>query len=101
MLPLLFTKDTRWKFIEVVQNFEDSLSTSDPLSSPLAICSSLEKVEQTELQSFSLKLESQSNPENEKKRFEFWIVTIKKFSDQLRQLSLYSDDKKTHQKPKN
>ena len=101
MLPLLFRKDTMWKFIEVQQNFEESLSTSGPLSSPLAICSSPEKVEQTELQSFSLKLESQSSPEKEKKRLEFWIITVKKFSDQLRQLSLYSDDKKTQQKPKN
>ena len=90
-----------WKFIEVQQNFEESLSTSGPPSSPLAICSSPEKVEQTELQSFSLKLENQSSPEKEKKRLEFWIITVKKFSDQLRQLSLYSDDKKTHQKPKN
>ena len=100
MMPLLFTKDTRWKFIETIQNFETSLNTSDSLPSPLAICSSLEKVEDTELQSFSLKLESASNPENEKKRLEFWIITIKKFSEQLRQLSLYSDEKKSH-KPKN
>ena len=96
MMPLLFCKDTRWKFIEAIQNFETSLHPSDSLPSPLAICSSLEKVEDTELQSFSLKLESASNPDNEKKRLEFWIITIKKFSEQLRQLSLYSDEKKSH-----
>ena len=56
MLPLLFCRDTRWKFIEAIQTFETSLHPSDSPPSPLALCSSLEKSEDTELQSFSLKL---------------------------------------------
>ena len=94
MLPLLFCKDTRWRFIEAMQQFETTLHPSDSPSSPLALCSSLEKSEDKELQTFSLKLESAANPEDETKRLEFWISCIKKFSEQLRAISLYSDEEK-------
>ena len=43
MLPLLFCRDTRWKFIEAVQLFETSLHPFDSPPSPLALCYSLEK----------------------------------------------------------
>ena len=98
MLPLLFCRDTRWRFIEAVQLFETSLHPSASPPSPLALCSSLEKSEDTELQTFSLKLESAANPVNEQKRLEFWISCVKKFSEQLRQISLYSDEKKSNSK---
>ena len=99
-LPLLFTPDTMWKFLEIQQQYEESLNTSDSPTPLLAICSSTDQVEQNELQSFSVKLENQSSPEKEKKRLEFWLITVKKFSDQLRQLSLYSDEKKLTKGPK-
>ena len=96
MLPLLFCKDTRWRFIEAMQQFETTLHPPDSSSSPLALCSSLEKSEDKELQTFSLKLESAANPEDETKRLEFWISCVKKFSEQLRAISLYSDEKKNN-----
>ena len=99
-LPLLFTSDTMWKFLEIQQQFEESLNTSDSPTPLLAICSSTDQVEQNELRSFSVKLENQSSPEKEKKRLEFWLITVKKFSDQLRQLSLYSDEKTLTKGPK-
>ena len=100
-LPLLFTPDTMWKFLEVQQQYEETLNSSDSPTPLLAICSTTDSVELNELQQFSVKLENQSSPEKEKKRLEFWLITVKKFSDQLRQLSLYSDEKNTYHKPKN
>ena len=41
-------------------------------------------------------MESAANPEIEHKRLEFWIACVKKFGDQLRLLSLYSDEKKNN-----
>merc|ERR1712082_108240 len=100
-LPLLFTPDTMWKFLEVQQQYEETLNSSDSPPPLLAICSTTDSVELNELHQFSVKLENQSSPEKEKKRLEFWLITVKKLSDQLRQLSLYSDNKNTHQRPKN
>ena len=97
MLPLLFCQDTRWRFVEAMQQFETTLHPSSSSSSPLSLeCSSLEKSEQQELQTFSLKLESAANPEDEQKRLEFWIACVKKFEEQLRAISLYSDEKKNN-----
>ena len=74
-----------------------TLHPSASSSSPLALeCSNLEKSEQEELQNFSLKMESAANPEDEQKRLEFWIACVKKFGEQLRALSLYSDEKKSN-----
>ena len=98
MVPLLFFKDQRWKFIEALQLFEETLHPPDSAPSPLALCYGLEKSEATELLTFSLKLESAANPENEKKRLDFWLSCVKKFSEQMRQISLYSDEKKSNSK---
>ena len=78
MVPLLFLKDQRWKFIEALQLFEESLHPSDSAPSPLALCYGLEKSEDTELQTLSLKLESAANPENEKKTFRVLAVLCEK-----------------------
>ena len=99
MVPILFTKEQRWKFIEALQLFEETLHPSDSSSSPLALCYGLEKSETTELETFSAKLESAANPENEKKRLDFWLSCVKKFSEQMRQISLYNDEKKNNSKP--
>ena len=62
-------------------------------SSPLALESpSLSEVsEQDELQNFTLKMNSATNPETEAKRLEFWILSVRKFGEQLRCLSLYEE----------
>ena len=59
----------------------------------------LKKSKTTELETFSAKLESAANPENEKKRLDFWLSCVKKFSEQMRQISLYNDEKKNNSKP--
>ena len=99
MIPLLFTREQRWKFIELLQHFEETLHPSNSASSPLALCYGLEKNESTELETFSAKLESAANPENKAKRLNFWLSSVKKFSEQMRQVSLYNEDKKNSSKP--
>ena len=38
MIPLLFTKEQRWKFVEMLQHFEETLTPSSSSTSPLALC---------------------------------------------------------------
>ena len=86
-IPLLFTREQRWKFVEMLQHFEETLTPSSSSSSPLALCYGLEKNENTELATFSAKLESAASPVNEEKRLNFWLSSVKKFSEQMRQIS--------------
>ena len=96
MIPLLFTKEQRWKFVEMLQHFEETLTPSSSSTSPLALCYEIEKSESTEMATFSAKLESAASPVNEEKRLNFWLSSVKKFSQQMRQLSLYTEDKKNN-----
>ena len=93
MLPLLFCEGTtRWSFVETLTSFEDSLHSPSSSSSLAIECSSsTEKSEQEELQSFSQKMDSTTNPETETKRLEFWILSVRKFGEQLRSLSIYEE----------
>ena len=101
MVPLLFTKDMRFKFVEMIQTYEDTLNTSASTTSPLALCFEdlTDKSESAEMSSFTAKLESAADPESETKRLNFWLSSIRKLSLQIRQLSLYSEEKKTNIKP--
>ena len=94
MIPLLFTREQRWKFVEMLQHFEETLTPSSSSASPLALCYGIEKSESTEMATFSAKLESAASPVNEEKRLNFWLSSVKKFSEQMRQISLYTEDKK-------
>ena len=81
----------------MVQAFETTLLNEGPSSTdPLAICMEnlTTKSEITEIQSFTSRLESVSDPVQEEKRLSFWLESIRKLALQIRQLSLYSDDKK-------
>ena len=99
MVPLLFTKDMRFKFVEMVQTYEDTLNPSASTTSPLALCFETDKSETAEMTSFTAKLESAACPASETKRLNFWLSSIRKLSQQMRQLSLYSEEKKTNAKP--
>ena len=97
LIPRLFTETYRFCFVEMVQAFETTLSSASPSSTdPLAICMEnlTTKSETTEIQSFTSRLESASDPVQEEKRLSFWLESIRKLALQMRQLSLYSDDKK-------
>ena len=99
MIPLLFTKDMRFKFVEMLQIFEETLTPSSSTISPLALCYETEKSETTEMATFSAKLKSAASPANEEKRLNFWLSSVRKLSQQMRQLSLYTEDKKSNAKP--
>ena len=99
MVPLLFTKDMRFKFVEMIQIFEDTLTPSSSTLSPLALCYETDKSETGEMANFTAKLESAACPANEEKRLNFWLSSVRKLSQQMRQLSLYTEDKKSNAKP--
>ena len=101
LVPILFTKDMRFKFVEMIQAYEETINPSASSSSPLAICFEdlTQKSESAEMSTFTARLESASDPESETKRLNFWLASIRKLSLQMRQLSLYSEEKKPNIKP--
>ena len=82
--------------MEMTQAFEETINPTAASTSPLAICMEdlTQKTESTEMQSFTSRLESASDPDLEKKRLNFWLASIRKLSTQMRQLSLYQEEKK-------
>ena len=95
LVPKLFTQDYRIRFIEMTQAFEATLTTAVSSSDPLAICMEdlTKKSEITEIEFFTTKLDSASDPELEKKRLTFWLDSIRKLALQMRKMSLYIDEK--------
>ena len=96
LVPRLFTETYRFRFVEMLQAFESTLTPSITSSTdPLAICMEnlTTKTELSEIQSFTNRLESASDPEQEQKRLSFWLESIRKLALQMRQLSLYSEEK--------
>ena len=79
----------------MTQAFETTLTTAVSSSDPLAICMEdlTNKTEITEIEFFTTKLNSASNPELEKKRLTFWLDSIRKLALQMRKMSLYMDEK--------
>ena len=95
LVPRLFTETYRFRFVEMLQSFESTLTPSITSSTdPLAICMEdlTTKTELSEIQSFTNRLESASDPEQEQKRLSFWLESIRKLALQMRQLSLYSEE---------
>ena len=92
MVPILFTKDMRFKFVEMIQAYEETINPSVSTSSPLALCFEdlTDKSESAEMTSFTAKFESAACPASETKRLNFWLSSIRKLSQKMRQLSLYS-----------
>ena len=95
LVPKLFTQDYRIRFIEMTQAFEATLTTAVSSSDPLAICMEdlTKKSEITEIEFFTTKLDSASDPEQEKKRLTFWLDSIRKLALQMQKMSLYIDEK--------
>ena len=95
LVPKLFTQDYRIRFIEMIQAFEATLTTAVSSSDPLAICMEdlTKKSEITEIEFFTNKLDSASDPQQEKKRLTFWLDSIRKLALQMRKMSLYIDEK--------
>ena len=80
----------------MLQAFESTLTPSISSSTdPLAICMEdlTTKSELSEIQFFTNRLESASDPQQEQKRLSFWLDSIRKLALQMRQLSLYSEEK--------
>merc|ERR1712215_211053 len=86
LVPRLFTENMRFKFIEMTQAFEETINPTAFSSSPLAICMEdlTQKTESTEMQIFTSRLESASDPDLEKKRLNFWLASIRKLSLQMK-----------------
>ena len=86
----------RFSFVEMLQAFESTLTPAVSSSSdPLAICMEdlTKKSELSEIDFFTNKLESASDPQQEQKRLNFWLDSIRKLALQIRQMSLYSEEK--------
>ena len=94
----LFTETYRFRFVEMIQAYETTLLPEGSNSTePLSICMEnlTTKSEVSEIASFTTRLESVSDPIQEEKRLNFWLESIKKLALHIRQLSLYSEDKKS------
>ena len=96
LVPKLFTENYRIRFVEMLQAFEATLTPAVSSSSdPLAICMEdlTKKSELSEIDFFTNKLDSASDPQQEQKRLNFWLDSIRKLALQMRQMSLYSEEK--------
>ena len=96
LVPKLFTETYRIRFVEMLQAFEATLTPAVSSSSdPLAICMEdlTKKSELSEIDFFTNKLDSASDPQQEQKRLNFWLDSIRKLALQMRQMSLYSEEK--------
>ena len=82
--------------MEMTQAYEQTLNPTAASTDPLAICMEdlTKRTESTEIQSFTSRLENASDPELEEKRLSFSLASIRKLALQMRQLSLYTEDKK-------
>ena len=82
--------------MEMTQAYELTLNPTAASTDPLAICMEdlTKRTESTEILSFTSRLENASDPELEEKRLSFWLASIRKLALQMRQLSLYTEDKK-------
>ena len=95
LVPKLFTETYRIRFVEMLQAFESTLTPTSSSSNPLAICMEdlTKKSELSEIDFFTNKLDSASDLQQEQKRLNFWLDSIRKLALQMRQLSLYSEEK--------
>ena len=95
LVPKLFTENYRIRFVEMLQAFEATLTPAVSSSDPLAICMEdlTKKSELSEIDFFTNKLDSASDPQQERKRLNFWLDSIRKLALQMRQMSLYSEEK--------
>ena len=96
LVPRLFTESMRFRFVEMLQAYEQTLNPTTTSTDPLAICMEnlTNKTESTEIQSFTSRLENASDPGLEQKRLSFWLESIRKLAPQMRQLSLYTEEEK-------